>query len=104
MVPRARACKFSSVMSRGRPVNNGASVRSSPAIAGSIGTMSYCTPSALAICAASSSDSFDVKRYGSITQRTRFAPSASTAITAVSAESTPPESPITTPENPLLLT
>ena len=41
---------------------------------------------------------------GSITQRTRSAPSASTAIAAHSAESMPPERPSTTPGKPFLST
>ena len=45
MVPRARACRFSSVTSRGRPAKIGASACSSPRTALSIGTTSYCTPS-----------------------------------------------------------
>src|SRR5258707_14743266 len=56
MVPRARACRFSSVTSRGWPAKTGARAFSSPRTAPSIGTTSYLTPSASASRPAASRD------------------------------------------------
>jgi len=39
-VPRARACRFSSVISRGRPANIGDRISSKPLTAGAIGSTS----------------------------------------------------------------
>ena len=70
----------------------------------SIGITEYLTPSPRAIACASFSDIVEVKREGIMTACTRAAPSASQASASTSAESTPPDSPITTPSKRCLST
>ena len=94
-----RAWTFSSVMSGPFPSNSRASMPSQASMAGTIGTSSSCAPRSDAHSAASSRLSREVNTDGIITQRTFFAPSASTATAADKAESIPPERPKTTPGN-----
>ena len=61
-----------------------------------------CMPRFSAVIPASSRLSDDVCRDGMRTPITFSGPSASQAMAAVSAESTPPDMPITTLENPCL--
>ena len=100
--PRSRDCRFSSVTSAGRPPKSGDSVCITAARPGSIGSSSSRQPSSPATAAASSRLGAEVNSDGSITQRTFSAPSASTATAATSALSTPPESPSSAFENPVL--
>ena len=64
-------------------------------------SVSWRTPVRRARSAASSSEAREVKRDGSITQRTFSGPSVSAAIVATSAESIPPDRPSTTLRKPL---
>ena len=60
VLPRMRACRFSSVVSAARPANDGASARSYPAITSWIATVWIRIPSAFASPAASCCDASDV--------------------------------------------
>ncbi len=87
---------FSSAMPAFVPANASFRISSNPRWGGSMGKSIISMPSDSAIAAASSRLSCDVYRDGMRTPITFCAPSASAAITAVSAESTPPESPTST--------
>ncbi|OPY06004.1 MAG: hypothetical protein A4E61_00111 [Syntrophorhabdus sp. PtaB.Bin184] len=69
-----------------------------------MGTSMILTPSLFARSKASSDDSRDVNREGMKTHTMLSLPSASAARAATSAESIPPESPITVPLNPFFFT
>ena len=100
--PRRRDCTFSSVRSGAWPWNSGASVSSTAATPPAMGSVSSLQPSARATAAASSSEACEVKREGSITQRTFAGPMASDAMAATMALSTPPDRPSSTARNPVL--
>ena len=102
--PRMRAWMFSSVTSRTVPANASWSVSSIARIAGSIGSVRVSMPRFRA--SASESSMLPQLEYGDgiSTPRTRAGPMASAATAAVSAESTPPESPSTALVKPHLRT
>ncbi len=100
ITPRSRDWIFSSVTSAPRPANTPAKDPATAALAASIETSSSRHPSAAATAAASSKLSAEVNSEGSITHRTFPAPTASQAIAATSALSTPPDSPSSTRLNP----
>ncbi len=97
-----RAWMFSSVTSRAVPANASASVRSIASMASSMGSVSVRMPRLAASCSESSMLPRLEKGDGIRTPSTWSAPSASTAMAAVSAESIPPESPSTAREKPHL--
>jgi hypothetical protein len=91
---------FSSAIPGAVPAKCGASASVTAACGPPMGTVSSAIPSRAATSAASSSDVAEVKRDGSITPRTASGPSASAAIAATSAESTPPDRPSSTRRMP----
>ncbi len=104
IVPRIRACRFSSARPGSVPANVGASRSRKAEWASSIGTVTVRMPR----FAANASESVTLpsleNRDGMSTPTTRSGPSASTAIAATSDESMPPESPMSTSVNPFLRT
>jgi hypothetical protein len=103
-LPRMRACKFSSVMSRSRSSKTSASMRSKACIGSSIRRSISSVRRVRAIVRASSWVSLEEYGDGMTTHVTRSGPSASTAISATSAESIPPERPNTTRSKPFFST
>ena len=101
-VPRMRAWMFSSVVSGFVPLNSSLSAPRNDSNMGSIGMKLYFTPSAVAWKRASSRLIAAVYCDGIMTASTRDAPMASTARHSVSAESIPPDRPITAPAKPFL--
>ena len=108
-VPRTRDCRFSSVRSGSEAPSNrspnesniGFKIEPKPANGSSIGTSAYRHPIRSASSFASSSECCDEYFPGSAMPVTLDAPIALAAITAVSAESIPPESPRQTDLKPV---
>ena len=103
-VPRMRAWMFSSATSSASPLNGLASPRLKAATIGVIGSAMNSIPRFLASRRASARVPADEYGEGMVTPVTFSWPSASTAMAATSAESMPPESPMTTCLKPFLVT
>ena len=99
-----RACRFSSATPSSVPANRSASVRRYASKTSSIGTMSIRVPSRAAQSRASSTLAGDEYGDGIASRRTASGPSASVASVATSAESIPPDIPMTTSRNPFFRT
>ncbi len=98
VVPRSRAWRFSSAS----PVSPNASIYASNI--GSIGTVRKCSPVRRASSAASLFECSEEYFDGIDTPYTCSAPSASQAMAATSAESMPPDRPISTERKPFFST
>ena len=98
VVPRTRACRFST----DRPVSSTSARQASTTVP--IGTSDQCSPWRLARSSASVTECSELQALGMPTTCTASAPSASQAIVATSAESMPPDSPRTTERKPFLRT
>ena len=100
VTPRMRLCRFSSVRSAGRSPNDGANMSRRATWAGSMAMVRKSMPRFSANACASEREWSLEKRDGMDTPCTWSAPMASTATTATSVESMPPDRPITTSVNP----
>ena len=103
-VPRARACRFSSVTSGARPAKSGGQGLLEPV--DHAADLDHLEPDAQRLGQGlRSSEAIGLEwTEGIATPVTRSGPSASAATAAVSAESMPPDRPITTPGKPFLST
>ncbi len=104
IVPRIRACRFSSASPGSVPANVGASMSRNAAWAPSIGTVIVRIPRLAASSSASVTLPSLEKRDGMSTPTTWLGPSASTAIAATSDESMPPDNPMSTSVKPFFRT
>jgi hypothetical protein len=102
--PRTRACRFSAARPASPPSISAASASVNAPTTDSIGISRNAQPRLSATRRASERVSSELNLDGMDTQWTRSAPSASTHSAAVTAESIPPETPITTSANPFFST